>query len=99
MASVPPTDPTDSDPPQGVSPLGAVPPRRETTPPPDRIVSLPMSAADVLENVSDAVVALDRDWRILYANREACRINQKPLEEFVGKVHWEEWPACRRHRA
>jgi len=47
-----------------------------------------------LENISDAFVALDRQWHILYANREACRINQKPLEAFVGKLHWEEWPGA-----
>ena len=51
-----------------------------------------LHAADILENVSDAFVALDRGWHILYANRAACRLNQKPLEDFVGKVHWEEWP-------
>ncbi len=52
-----------------------------------------LGAADILERVADAFVAVDRDWRILYANREACRINRKPLEDFVGKIHWEEWPA------
>jgi len=51
-------------------------------------------AADILERVSDAFIALDREWRIVYANPEACRINQKPLEEFQGKIHWEEWPAA-----
>ena len=54
---------------------------------------LHVRAADILERVADAFVALDQDWRIVYANREACRINQKPLEAFVGKLHWEEWPA------
>jgi len=54
---------------------------------------LHLRAADVLENVSDAFVALDREWRILYANHEACRINQKPLGESAGRVYWEEWPA------
>ena len=54
---------------------------------------LHVRAAEILERVADAFVALDRDWRIVYANREACRINQKPLEAFVRKLHWEEWPA------
>ena len=53
-----------------------------------------LHAADILERVSDAFVVLDRDWRIVYANREACRINAKPREEFVGKIHWDEWPAA-----
>ena len=55
---------------------------------------LHLSAAEIVESVSDAFVALDRDWHILYANYEACRINQKPLEEFAGKIHWEEWPGA-----
>lgn len=51
-------------------------------------------ALEVLENISDAFVALDAEWRIVYANREACRINQKPQAEFVGKRHWDEWPGA-----
>jgi PAS domain S-box-containing protein len=46
-----------------------------------------------LENTSDAFVALDRDWRIVYQNAEAERINGKPRREVLGKTHWEEWPA------
>ena len=55
---------------------------------------LHLRAADILERMADAFVALDGQWRIVYANREACRINQKPLEAFQGKVHWDEWPAA-----
>ena len=55
---------------------------------------LHLRAIDILERVADAFVALDSQWRIVYANHEACCINQKPLEEFVGKLHWEEWPAA-----
>ena len=57
-------------------------------------VQLHLRAADILERVADAFIALDREWRIVYANREACRINQKSSAEFVGKIHWEEWPAA-----
>ncbi|MEH2381526.1 MAG: PAS domain S-box protein [Nostoc sp.] len=46
-----------------------------------------------LENMSDAFVTLDRDWRIIYQNAEAERINGKPRTEAIGKSHWEEWPA------
>ena len=66
------------------------PPISELSPP---ISELQMRAVDILERVADAFLVLDRDWRIVYANREACRINQKPLEEFVGRTHWDEWPA------
>ncbi|MEH2445809.1 MAG: PAS domain S-box protein [Nostoc sp.] len=46
-----------------------------------------------LENMSDAFVTLDRDWRIIYQNAEAERINGKLRTEVIGKSHWEEWPA------
>ncbi|MDZ8089657.1 MAG: PAS domain S-box protein [Nostoc sp. DedQUE12b] len=46
-----------------------------------------------LENMSDAFITLDRDWRIIYQNAEAERINGKPRTEIIGKSHWEEWSA------
>ncbi|MEH1932489.1 MAG: PAS domain S-box protein [Nostoc sp.] len=46
-----------------------------------------------LENMSNAFITLDRDWRIIYQNAEAERINGKPRIEVIGKSHWEEWPA------
>ncbi|MDZ8077483.1 MAG: PAS domain S-box protein [Nostoc sp. DcaGUA01] len=46
-----------------------------------------------LESMSDAFVSLDRNWRIIYQNAEAERINGKSRTEVVGKSHWEEWPA------
>ena len=54
---------------------------------------LSMRAVDVLDNTTDAFIALDSEWRILFANRTACAINKKPLSDFVGRTHWEEWPA------
>lgn len=47
----------------------------------------------VLESTTDAFVALDRDWRITYVNGQAARFNRKKPEEFLGKTHWQEWPA------
>ncbi|WP_445633864.1 histidine kinase [Nostoc sp. DSM 114161] len=46
-----------------------------------------------LESMSDAFVSLDRDWRIIYQNAEAERINGKSRTQVVGNCHWEEWPA------
>ena len=84
-----------ADLPPNVIPSHADMPESETTNAmlKEAVARLHLCATDILECVADAFVAVDRDWRILYANREACRINQKPLENFVGKVHWEEWPA------
>ncbi|MFL9459812.1 MULTISPECIES: PAS domain S-box protein [Nostocales] len=47
----------------------------------------------LLESMTDAFTALDRDWRIIHQNAAAQRINSKPLTEVLGKTHWEEWPA------
>ena len=48
--------------------------------------------AEVLERIADAYLVLDLEWRIIYANLRACQINQKPLDEFIGKTQWEDWP-------
>ncbi|MEH1842892.1 MAG: PAS domain S-box protein [Nostoc sp.] len=45
-----------------------------------------------LENMSDAFITLDRDWRIIYQNAEAGGINAKSRTEVIGKSYWEEWP-------
>jgi PAS domain S-box-containing protein len=47
----------------------------------------------LLENMTDAFVALDRDWRIVYQNAAAEQISRRPRSEVLGKSHWEEWPA------
>lgn len=48
--------------------------------------------ADLLERMSDAFIALDRDWRVVYMNGAAVRLNNKPREASLGRSHWEEWP-------
>ncbi|MBW4687150.1 MAG: PAS domain-containing protein [Komarekiella atlantica HA4396-MV6] len=47
----------------------------------------------ILERMTDAFVALDRNWRVTYQNKQAERLNGKPRTEVIGKTHWEEWPA------
>ncbi len=49
----------------------------------------------LLESMTDAFIALDKDWRIIYQNAAAERINgNKPRSEVLGKTLWEEWPAA-----
>ncbi|WP_228014592.1 ATP-binding protein [Fortiea sp. LEGE XX443] len=48
----------------------------------------------ILESMTDAFVALDKDWRIIYQNAEGERINKKPRDQVLGKTLWEEWPAA-----
>lgn len=45
-----------------------------------------------LENVTDAFYTLDREWRFIYVNREAERIQQKTRAELLGNVVWEVFP-------
>jgi PAS domain S-box-containing protein len=45
------------------------------------------------ESMTDAFTAVDKDWRIIYQNPAAERINGKPRAEVLGKTKWEEWPA------
>ncbi|RUT07080.1 hypothetical protein DSM106972_023410 [Dulcicalothrix desertica PCC 7102] len=45
----------------------------------------------LLENMSDAYIAVDKEWRVVYQNAAAERINAKPRTEVLGKTHWEEW--------
>ncbi|MBD1836880.1 PAS domain S-box protein [Coleofasciculus sp. FACHB-64] len=47
---------------------------------------------NILESITDAFVALDRQWRIAYVNQETARLNGQKPEEIVGKTHWEQWP-------
>src|SRR5262245_30709188 len=55
-------------------------------------VPLAPSAAEVLESVSDAFFALDRDWRFIYLNGAAERLLRRGRGELLGKNVWEEFP-------
>lgn len=46
----------------------------------------------ILESVTDAFVALDRDWRYTYVNERAARIFGRRREELIGKHIWSEFP-------
>ncbi|MBF2072571.1 MAG: PAS domain S-box protein [Synechococcales cyanobacterium C42_A2020_086] len=46
----------------------------------------------LLENMTDAFVALDQDWRITYMNSQAVRLTDLTLAEVLGKTQWQVWP-------
>jgi len=46
----------------------------------------------ILESVTDAFCALDRDWRFTYVNRQAEVLLGRSREDLLGKNHWEEYP-------
>ncbi|MEO8620131.1 MAG: PAS domain-containing protein [bacterium] len=51
-----------------------------------------MQAGRILESVSDAFVALDRDWRYTHVNAKAASIFGRTTEQMIGKHIWTEFP-------
>ena len=52
-------------------------------------------ANQILDNIHDAVVTLDTEWRVTYLNRAAARFAGRPVEELLGKSTWDIFPhAC-----
>jgi PAS domain S-box-containing protein len=47
---------------------------------------------DVLDRVSDSIVALDRDWRLVYVNQAAQKHFGVPREQLLGTIFWELFP-------
>jgi PAS domain S-box-containing protein len=47
---------------------------------------------DVLDRVSDAIVALDGDWRLVYVNQAAERHLGLSQAQMLGKVYWDLFP-------
>jgi PAS domain-containing protein len=48
--------------------------------------------SDILESISDAFFAVDREWRFTYVNREAEKLWCRSREELLGKLFWEMCP-------
>lgn len=46
----------------------------------------------ILERVSDAFVALDKDWRYIYVNKKASEMIRRLPEELIGKTPWDLFP-------
>jgi PAS domain S-box-containing protein len=57
---------------------------------------------NILENMQDAFVALDRNWRYTYVNRKAAQMLNRDPGALIGKHIWTEFPegvGQRFHRA
>src|SRR5690606_25971341 len=48
--------------------------------------------ASILESITDAFVAVDREWRYTYVNGEAERLLRRSREELLGRTLWEAFP-------
>lgn len=46
----------------------------------------------VLESIGDAFFAVDRNWTVLYWNKEAEKVLGKKREDIIGKNLWQEYP-------
>ena len=46
----------------------------------------------VFERITDAYVALDREWRYTYLNAKACDFFGRRAEDLIGKHIWTEFP-------
>lgn len=56
-----------------------------------RLPGRPQPSA-VLERVSDALVALDRNWRYTYVNSQAAALFGRTPDELLGRHIWTEFP-------
>ncbi|CAM0999571.1 Response regulator receiver modulated diguanylate cyclase/phosphodiesterase with PAS/PAC sensor(S) [Rhodanobacter sp. Root179] len=46
----------------------------------------------MFERITDAYVALDRDWRYIYLNAKACEFFGRRVEDLIGRHIWTEFP-------
>ena len=52
-------------------------------------------ANQILDNIHDAVVTLDTEWRVTYLNQAAARFAGRSVTELLGRSTWEIFPeAC-----
>ena len=58
----------------------------------ERVAASARRRATILESISDAFVALDRDWRYTYVNRRAAELFGREPEALVGRHIWTEFP-------
>jgi diguanylate cyclase (GGDEF)-like protein/PAS domain S-box-containing protein len=50
---------------------------------------------EILESITDAFYALDRNWRFTYVNRRAGELLNRDPAELIGKDGWSEFPEAR----
>lgn len=46
----------------------------------------------VLESMSEGLLLLDREFRVLDMNTEGLRVDGRTKDEIVGKLYWDAWP-------
>jgi diguanylate cyclase (GGDEF)-like protein/PAS domain S-box-containing protein len=51
-----------------------------------------LDPAQILESISDAFVAVDRDWRFTYLNAKAQQVFRMRSSRLIGRICWELFP-------
>lgn len=54
----------------------------------------PSQVVEVLDQLYDGILILDRDWRISYASLPAAKMVNREAAELLGRNLWEEFPAA-----
>lgn len=54
-------------------------------------IALPKSTVDVMESISDAFFALDKDFNFIYMNKKAEQILMRKQKDLLGKHLWDEF--------
>jgi PAS domain S-box-containing protein len=49
-------------------------------------------ARTILESITDAFIAVDREWRFTYVNGQAEKVLGRSRHELLGRVMWDEYP-------
>jgi PAS domain S-box-containing protein len=57
-----------------------------------RVEAQTAEIVDIFERVSDAFVAVDKNWRVTYINERAAQITNRSPKEVMGKNLWKEFP-------
>ena len=58
----------------------------------DSLASSNAKIQDVLESITDGFLALDDEWKFVYANAAAEKILGWPKEQIAGKTIWQDFP-------
>jgi PAS domain S-box-containing protein len=48
--------------------------------------------SNILESITDAFLAVDKEWRFTYVNQQGAQLLQKPATELMGNNLWEVFP-------
>ncbi|WP_306052404.1 PAS domain S-box protein [Natronococcus wangiae] len=59
-----------------------------------RTDELSAELGEILGRVSDAVYALDEEWRFTYVNDRAAELLGRPADELLGEAVWDVFPAA-----